>query len=531
MAESSVKSVSSKVTRKISKVRGVNIKPLLVDRSADEMVKSLFRLFYCLGVKSADICQITVSQYEGVASVVVRTTDCENYLMAIFRDPASIMNLFDLRRITKDPRKVIATRLATKNKSSQEAPVLTDSKEGTPAPENNKLEVVKDGKDEKPINLKGALDISSILTKQDEEATETNKSQTSSMSFSQHEFEHLDSEEDPPKKNRRYSEIATSTTDFAKCAKKIHSDANEESQQFSNLEDIKEKKRVYQSNTCEKSKPFSNTEDEKEEGSLQKEKDSGDASEVQVPNEAAEVKIKEGRICENNVISLNFSAVLKKSQNRTVMDSSEPHSSQKASRSQEKAEDLPVDSWQQDVIKLHVKTSTPTVTACGCPETVFYHYQQHIGTETRHAEFKRGGAVFEQTEFRWMIGKYMCGFLNSEGGTIYFGVSDDGKVLGINVDATLEDVVRQDVNFAAQSLIEPRVASSEYSVNFAGVMKPNGQLEQGLKVLEVCVKPRRPPKHGRYSCGDCVYIKRDGSLQCVERNKQGHREGAHPQRR
>lgn len=121
--------------------------------------------------------------------------------------------------------------------------------------------------------------------------------------------------------------------------------------------------------------------------------------------------------------------------------------------------------------------------------------------------------MYKQGEFIFTVAKYMCGFLNSEGGTIYFGVRDDGAVLGISVDPCLEEDIRNDIFYAARFVIKPCVHPSEYSVNFARIMKPDGEFSEDLKVLEVCVKPRNPSSIGRYSCGRYAFIKRDGSLQ------------------
>ena len=39
----------------------------------------------------------------------------------------------------------------------------------------------------------------------------------------------------------------------------------------------------------------------------------------------------------------------------------------------------------------------------------------------------------------------MCGFLNSGGGILYLGVSDDGAVLGIEMTPDFEETMREDI--------------------------------------------------------------------------------------
>jgi predicted HTH transcriptional regulator len=38
-----------------------------------------------------------------------------------------------------------------------------------------------------------------------------------------------------------------------------------------------------------------------------------------------------------------------------------------------------------------------------------------------------------------MIVKYICAFLNSEGGTLYIGITDDGIIKGFNLSRKIRD--------------------------------------------------------------------------------------------
>ncbi|BFZ07974.1 hypothetical protein BsWGS_11013 [Bradybaena similaris] len=165
-------------------------------------------------------------------------------------------------------------------------------------------------------------------------------------------------------------------------------------------------------------------------------------------------------------------------------------------------------------VMLHKKTSTPSGLPCDCPNTVFYRRLQRVGSETRYSEFKKGGVIYNQNSFTITIAKYVCGFLNSEGGTIFFGVSDDGIVRGLTIDTELEKTLRLDIDFAIES-IKPGVDKCEYTINFARVMEEDGAFSPDLKVLEVCVKPRQP-EGVRYSHNGIAYVRRDGSLQKVK---------------
>ena len=100
------------------RARGVDIRPLFKAKDTEIMFKEVNRLLYSIGVKYTDICQITFSKFEGIASVLVRTMECENFMIAMFKDPAIIMNRYDLRRITKDPRKLVVSRLSMQGQGS-----------------------------------------------------------------------------------------------------------------------------------------------------------------------------------------------------------------------------------------------------------------------------------------------------------------------------------------------------------------------------------------------------------------------------
>ncbi len=52
--------------------------------------------------------------------------------------------------------------------------------------------------------------------------------------------------------------------------------------------------------------------------------------------------------------------------------------------------------------------------------------------------------------------KYLCAFLNSGGGTLYFGVQDDGRVNGVELDRDGRDIVRLGADRACQ-FMEPSV--------------------------------------------------------------------------
>ncbi|CAL1541850.1 unnamed protein product [Lymnaea stagnalis] len=160
---------------------------------------------------------------------------------------------------------------------------------------------------------------------------------------------------------------------------------------------------------------------------------------------------------------------------------------------------------------LTAATSTPSLPPCGCPETVFYFVNQTIGPRTRQNAFvpAKGFDSLPQ-RVQNLLGRHLCGFLNSEGGVLYIGVQDYGVVEGVDMGGSLEKQLLENVAAAADN-IEPRVFPDEYSVNFAKVKDENGNTLQNKKVVEVCVKPRRPAE-GVYAYKRRIYMQRDCSL-------------------
>ena len=53
---------------------------------------------------------------------------------------------------------------------------------------------------------------------------------------------------------------------------------------------------------------------------------------------------------------------------------------------------------------------------------------QQLGNETRTLEFKRAGGDIKAL-LRENLAKYMCAFLNGEGGALMLGVDDSGRLL------------------------------------------------------------------------------------------------------
>ena len=94
-------------------------------------------------------------------------------------------------------------------------------------------------------------------------------------------------------------------------------------------------------------------------------------------------------------------------------------------------------------------------------------------TESQNVEYKES---WKDEYLKWV-----CGFANAQGGVIYIGVDDDGKVVGVkNAKKLLEDIPNKiqsglgiiaDVNKLTKGgldYLEIKVAPSSYPVNCHG---------------------------------------------------------------
>ncbi|XP_038651392.1 schlafen-like protein 1 [Scyliorhinus canicula] len=140
-------------------------------------------------------------------------------------------------------------------------------------------------------------------------------------------------------------------------------------------------------------------------------------------------------------------------------------------------------------------------------------YGALMGSETRNVEFKRGGGEYLNMALKNHVRKYVCAFLNSEGGSLFVGVNDDGTVCGVECNHKDEDRVRLLIDSIVKGF-KPPLFPNSYSITFLPVIK-DGDTGMFLKVVRLTVHP--PKKNGDILLYETdqgeVYIRRDGSIQ------------------
>ncbi|XP_006867686.1 PREDICTED: schlafen-like protein 1 [Chrysochloris asiatica] len=136
-----------------------------------------------------------------------------------------------------------------------------------------------------------------------------------------------------------------------------------------------------------------------------------------------------------------------------------------------------------------------------------------LGNETRNVEFKRGGGEYLNLALKHHVRRYVCAFLNSEGGYLFVGVEDSGLVQGIRCSHHEEDRVRLLVDSILQCF-KPQVFPDAYTLTFIPVVSTDAT-GHPLKVIRLCVHPPKvqsEPQLYETDQGE-VYLRRDGSIQ------------------
>ncbi|XP_065771385.1 schlafen-like protein 1 isoform X2 [Muntiacus reevesi] len=143
-----------------------------------------------------------------------------------------------------------------------------------------------------------------------------------------------------------------------------------------------------------------------------------------------------------------------------------------------------------------------------------------LGNETRNLEFKRGGGEYLSQAFKHHLRRYVCAFLNSEGGSLLVGVEDSGLVQGIRCSHRDEDRVRLLVDSVLQGF-KPQVFPDAYKLTFIPVVSTSttgtplkkwmaelSKLEDRLQVLtaekEQLQQQLQQQQHRPISCTCCV---------------------------
>mmetsp|Transcript_7088 Transcript_7088/g.21668 ORF Transcript_7088/g.21668 Transcript_7088/m.21668 type:complete len:352 (+) Transcript_7088:94-1149(+) len=107
--------------------------------------------------------------------------------------------------------------------------------------------------------------------------------------------------------------------------------------------------------------------------------------------------------------------------------------------------------------------------------------------ESMNVEFK--DMTFNIKSMNEMVLKNICAFLNSDGGSIFFGVQDDRSIVGLAATEKQRDELLQAINQSFRHRLFPPLDSSQYNVSFHAVLD-DGKCTNDLIVMELQVSKR-----------------------------------------
>lgn len=135
-----------------------------------------------------------------------------------------------------------------------------------------------------------------------------------------------------------------------------------------------------------------------------------------------------------------------------------------------------------------------------------YHCNEIIELEEdREHEFKslKNAKDPIRTITEYYVEKYINAFLNTNGGTIYFGIDDDGRVQGLRLDRAQRDRLRTIISKQINKF-QPAVEPDLYKIEFIEVHD-----KESTYVVEIRVS--KGPANLYMTGSQNFYIRRDGS--------------------
>ena len=121
---------------------------------------------------------------------------------------------------------------------------------------------------------------------------------------------------------------------------------------------------------------------------------------------------------------------------------------------------------------------------------IYYYGDQVDVNENNENEFKCFRTnCYEYIEI--LIEKYVCSFLNSNGGTIYLGVTDEGKIIGLRLDRRflneLSEAFSQKLRY-----FSPHINSTQYSITANQLHNKIRGACRSWYVIQIRVEPGDP---------------------------------------
>ncbi|MGG1630323.1 ATP-binding protein [Rossellomorea sp. NRS-1567] len=104
------------------------------------------------------------------------------------------------------------------------------------------------------------------------------------------------------------------------------------------------------------------------------------------------------------------------------------------------------------------------------------------------------------------VAEYATAFLNTQGGRILYGVTDDSTVKGFKASSQQIDEIQR-VVFDSLRTIEPTLSADHYQLEFHQIYNNESEPIEDLRVLEVVVPPSRDKKAVYFNKGKELHIR------------------------
>ncbi|CAG9314208.1 unnamed protein product [Blepharisma stoltei] len=176
-------------------------------------------------------------------------------------------------------------------------------------------------------------------------------------------------------------------------------------------------------------------------------------------------------------------------------------------------EDKSISQQVEEIKAFEPSIIVPAVELASPEERKFYIYKEEIKKyEDRKTEFKSCSyKSFNVAYAVDLVVPYVSAFLNTEGGTLYYGIRDDGMVTGVILTRKVRDnfIVTLDSNL---NRFSPHLTGDEYEIKFVDVMKKEDLKKiNDMYVIEIKVEKSKN-NEVYFTHKSEAYIKRDASI-------------------
>lgn len=129
--------------------------------------------------------------------------------------------------------------------------------------------------------------------------------------------------------------------------------------------------------------------------------------------------------------------------------------------------------------------------------------------EDHEYEFKEIKGPNPKNAISSNVAEYATAFLNSHGGRIFYGISDDRIVKSFNANEDMRDEIHK-VIYSNLRNIDPGVSSDHYEVIFHPIFNGNGEEIKEKFILEVSVPATKSKSEIHFNKGKELFIRSKG---------------------